>query len=251
MAFTSEWEWASAARSYSTSFGGGAYNKADPITLIRSRISNAAYSSQEGAQSASLDGENGGVTETIAAPTLTNVGKFGTARSWVSSTAFWIQSGGANGAPVYTQIEESIPEPALINIMFKAHLVEVGYTASYGYRWFCASFANGDVGGIPPVIIVNTPLTLYIPDTASSSVRITGGALGGTTPSTAFNPVSWGDPYTNTPTPSTGGWSGASTFALATRTINYECISDVQSYPTKGVDWYTQTQTWRTLPVDA
>ena len=258
--FTSEWEWASLARNYNTSFSGGVWTERTPEVVQRSRWSDEAYSSEKGTTSSSLSGFNGGITETITAGTLANVGRFtkssGT-MDFTTSSSNWIEGAGTGGSSFYTMPELSTPETGMVNTLFNARLVNDFDLVSDGWFWFCCAISPGDLGNLPGTIyFVPTPYAsgaytsttdfLYSP---SGNAFIKSGAKN----VNAGSPVTTGN-YTsnikwNSVASDTNVWSsGVFTYALATRTINYECIADTQSYPTQGVDWYKQTQTWKSIP---
>ena len=258
MAFTSNWEWVSLTESYNTSISGGVYDVKRPITLQRFRYSDAAYSSEKGTQSSSLSGYNGGVTETKTAPSFANIGRFGTTRNWVLNTSNWIQAGGLNGQPVYTQLSESIPDGGLVNTIFAARIYNSVLTY-LGACWWCCAIPPSDFGLLPTWFeegirtgSVGPGAKYYVPEGKPfGPIAILNGAKTSHSSSSSYGSVqsSFSPTYFDNDTSAT--WSGSSSFSIATRTINFECISDVQSYPQRHVDWYKQTQTWRTLPIDS
>jgi len=68
MAFTSQWTWGTINRGVGKLVSGGVLYHRNIWKLVRSRISNDSYSSELGDSATSLDGYNGGVTETISSP---------------------------------------------------------------------------------------------------------------------------------------------------------------------------------------
>tara|TARA_R100000750_G_scaffold58820_1_gene46805 strand:+ start:1544 stop:2326 length:783 start_codon:yes stop_codon:yes gene_type:complete len=253
--FTSNWEWVSLARNFNTSFGGGVWNEKTPQVVQRFRWSDEAYSSEEGDTSSSLSGENGGVTETISAGTLADVGRFDDSENWVSTSSNWVQSGGHNGKPTYTQTNYSKYDQALVDVIFYATVSDYSTLAYESTNWWCCAVAPSDLGALPTHFLlddtsggVGPNLDYYIP--RGTNIIIVNGAK---TTSTTLDGATFTPTYFSAMAVPDGDsldrdWSGNSDFDLATRTIDFECIADTQSYPQQGVDWYKQTQTWREIP---
>ena len=261
MATTTNWEWTSLARTYVDSFSGGAYSAKSPTTVQRFRFSDDGWNAQagtqlsEGDQSSSLSGYNGGTTETITAPTMAGVGRFGTNTNWADNTSNWIESGGHNGKSMYTQNSLSKYDSGLVDVIFFADVLLYSDFSYDSSCWWCCAVAPNDLGALPtkfyedewdPGIGPNLPY--YIP--TGTDIRIINGAKTSTTTiASAFSPVYFSSVVLADLDSPPKDWTSNSTFSTATRTINFECISDVQSYSPRGVEWYKQTQTWRTLPV--
>ena len=70
MAVTSNWEWESISRGIDTNVFAGIVRTRNNWSLTRKRVSDEAYASELGDTATSLDGFNGGVTETIVSPSI-------------------------------------------------------------------------------------------------------------------------------------------------------------------------------------
>ncbi len=222
MAVTSEWEWITINRSVEDSTFGGAMVTRRNWTLSRKRISDAAYSSEDGTLQNSLSGYNGGVTETITCPTLRMV-TFGTATNWTATTTKWVETLYVmNGFPVYTPYNAKLRlDDPLYLILLSQNLTEANagkgvwgislYSMSLNYIKYWTDYS---------IRAAEYNYTTTSPVYASVNGKIIAYQSGNyfTVPSTA--------------TLNTAGQLG------------FMCTSDTQDYPDQGVDWFTQTQTW-------
>lgn len=143
MSFTSEWVWNLIDKKKETSAAGGILFQRNAWNVSRSRFSDAAHDSELGETSASLDGENGGVTETTDGPTRPGV-SFPTTQNWVRSTDQFLDSGmRVNERRVYIQDFDttSLLNPNKIKVVFAA----IDAALASRCLWVVTEFAPLDI----------------------------------------------------------------------------------------------------------
>lgn len=235
MAVTTGWMWQSINRNRDYSIVNGSEFFRENWQLVRYRVSDAAYTSQLGSTASSLSADNGGVTESVTAPTedvLTIVN--------TSSQITW--SGGANYDD-YT--------------FYPCPLEHDGNPIWYSETPAQATTDNGNVDNTyVPVVGYNKVNALWYvvlePRATATSGLLTYSTIAGygehnVSPNLAATSNGWtsdsGDAtspvYVDTiPNPDEDVVVEVETNA------NFRCISDLQSYNQQSVDWYTQIQTW-------
>ena len=220
MAVTSGWEWISINRSTEESLFYGSRVVKRAWQLTRKRISDAAYSSEDGTMQTSLSGYNGDVTETITCPILPIV-TFGTATNWTETTTKWVPSVfAANGYPAYEAYGSKMLLSPPLYVFQIAHAT-VDYFSGVGV-WGVAQSSY--------VTDAHTWNSTY--PVASMETQNTGHA--------------WASIHGKTIAYAKAGAYGVPTTASlnANGQLGFFCTSDVQSYEDRGVDWFVQTQTW-------
>lgn len=216
MAVTSNWEWVSVNRNKDYTIISGQNVFRENWSLTRKRISNEAYTSELGTSITSLSAYNGGVTETISCPTYSAY-SFGTTQTWVDSGVLWVPTGFTRGGVAsYRCVEPAKQNTEYINVIFK------------GTRSGTASYIIG---------------------------AVTSGELSaGNWPNDSN---SYGSPrhvnykneayttLTGDYSPSYSSTASESRLSATSTNASFYCTSDVQTYDSAGVDWFTQTQTWQ------
>lgn len=218
MAFTTNWMWRVIDRRKDYSISQGVESFRENWTLSRYRISDQAYSSELGDTSTSLAAENGGVTETITAPTDTTHYR---AYNWdFTDDVPWYSSGYTrNGRQAYIYSEPSPVDSSKSAVMFYEVHFDAGIGSGQKYWWMTQCSASEATSGTFPVVA-----------TAIS----------------AGDCIAWSEGTTSTPPTAWVRYQNTDPFNVAATTeqIDFRCTSDAQSYAQKFVDWFTQTQTW-------
>lgn len=220
MAVTSNWEWLGVDRGIQTSMSGSTLFTREQWTLRRKRISDDVYVDELGDSASSLAGENGGITETITAPTLPIV-TFSANTNWTTTATQWMESGfSRNGHPVYLQYDDITCPVA----GFKSAIQLVPQTGTTVFRW--------GVIAHPAAYIDRNAMAVnwgsssdHIKESSSGAAGSIHGAVLDTTVGVYF--------------------SGAATATLtAAGALSFRCVSDNQVYDQRFVDWFSQVQIW-------
>ena len=233
MSVTSQWEWVSINRENDISVSGGVFSSRPNWTMMRMRISSADYSGQLGETASSLSGYNGGVTETITAPTINRV-TFNANTAWTLSATSWIETGFTiNGSKSYTPYygTANIPNSSKKNVAFLAKITsEVFATA---YIWCVTEITAEELSSGTWTSSYEEATLNPIPYGLTNSVwKSAASAYASSINSIAFT-LNYGT-FTGDATASTGTFSPSILV----------CAADSQTYNQRSVDWYTQTQTW-------
>jgi hypothetical protein len=232
MSVTSNWVCESVDRNIDLGTSGGITLRRNAWTLTRSRISDASYSSELLSTATSLSCYNGGVTETISAPSRTSI-TFGTSTNWIETTDTFIEAGyTVNQRPVYVM---SYGKFSKYNNSQSIAIVAIPLTeGATTLHWHAIQLSPFDIAdkNLPTWGGSNAGQPLYSKPFCRTNTSFQAGAGTYVTPNgISFNYL-------------VGGWSTESTPTVSTAQGSFLCTSDKQSYQTSGVDWYTQTQTW-------
>ena len=224
-AFTSKWVWESIDRSLDISVGAVSSTR-NNWSVVRSRYSDKAYVSELGASEGSLDGENGGVTETIETGVEIHGVKFDTTRNWVLDSTLWIDNGNEkNGNPVYVQyLANNIPNAAKVNVIYLYKL-----TSYSQYYWVCTETTAADVNA-------NTMLENASGEPGSESYFVNAAWANWNGLATGLDNENFNN--------NKGTFSGSSRATEDDYPTGFVCESDRQTYTPVFVDWYKQTQRW-------
>jgi hypothetical protein len=189
----------------------------DNWSLSRFRVSDDSYTSLLGTSVQTLDGYNGGVTETIVPPTRSKI-KWTAANDWASTADRWIQ-----GAFEFNNKRVWVPERSSSASTCKIFTPFLINTNSYWQLTLVPIFGvqNGD------------PDPQIYPDYARATTFTDRYAL-------LSDPNPSGLSFNGA-----GAWNdtGKST-SLVTETGYFTCTDDNQSYDYVGCAWYKQSQTW-------
>ena len=227
MAVTTEWMWQSINRNRDYSIVSGSEFYRENWQLVRYRVSDAAYTSQLGSTASSLSAENGGVTESVTAPTedvLTMLNEGG-AVTWISGSdyddyTFYPCPIEHDGNPIW--YSETPAQASSINSnVDNTYVPVIGYDKVSSVWMVVLEPRSTATSGLLSKSTIND----Y---DVSQLEATTNGWVSDSADSTS--PV-----YSN----------GANDIVIEVSTnINFRCVSDLQSYNQQSVDWYTQTQTW-------
>jgi hypothetical protein len=231
MSVTSGWMFDEIDRGYDISVSGGLTLRRNVWSISRHRISDDTYSSQLGEIAASLSGANGGVTETVQAPSRTVV-SFDTSQNWIETTDRFVEAGFEhNSRPVYVmEYGQRSKYNASRTVVLAAIPLSAGGTSLFWYAYQSSplSISQQDV---PAFAGLATGEPFYQRPYAKNTAGFTANSITSLTPH--------GLSITGTIV-----YSGASTATVASEQGDFLCISDRQSYPEKYIDYFTQTQTW-------
>jgi len=230
--FKSEWEWVNIARGLDYSAQNGVSTKRNNWVLTRSRISNDSYASQLDETLFSLTAYNGGVPERIDGITGIPVEGlfFDNSTTWTANTTPWVpfdfnaqtqyryQPSGAANIPSASHVNQCyFNRLDNTNVIFGWFVLEVPIAiASNTFRQPYSSYLNG---------IRNS--TIY------TEVDLANGTFPQTPEGLLFDTAK--GTFVGSATPS---------ITITSERGNFLCTGDAQSYQQRGVDWYTQTQTW-------
>lgn len=223
----SQWSWLNIdrRREYSKTQAGEDFFR-ENWTVTRSRVSNKVFTSELGDTAGSLSAYNGGVTETVTAPTY----DFFSFTSMVSATDWFAEledvpfyPAGYNrgGKPVYILSEQSPRDTTKACVLFYEYQAKP-YSGINTY-WQVGQCSSAEA----------TSGTF-----AKSAVMFAASDL------LAANRIDYPTPTGPTYRRAAGAESGTGAITSTASTENFRCVSDLQSYSQQGVEWYTQTQTW-------
>ncbi len=215
---TTEWAFINIDRANDYTVSSNRYFR-DNWIVTRKRISNEPYISQLGEKIDSISGFNGGVSETIVAPTISGL-SFTTTRNWIDSSWIFLETQYVAGNfPIYLPFPQpsvGLPEPAMVSVLLR------GGGGGVATRWnvYQETRKNVEEG-------IFDDLLDGVPKARPS------------TNATNLNNLAFTEQFL--------GFSGNSTSVFGNFPQQLQCVSDSQRYIEEGVDWYTQEQTWRVL----
>lgn len=233
MSVTSQWEWVDIPEELDVQIsivsGSARYRKRSILTPVRKRISNAAYVSQLGETATSLSAYNAGSTITTTAPETLSGVMFpeATVSNWTKDYTFWTETGTVvNGRPSYWNDSINSPDATKRNVIWLGSTEYSGW-----YQWVCCESTTA----------------LVAAGTWNKLTTYTNGIGTGAYTSLSSAPLTpAGQNFSLKPWQgSLGTFSGAASAVTTKDSIPLTCISDVRTFEQNGVDWYTQTQTWK------
>lgn len=233
--FKSEWEWINVDRGLDYTVINGIEQKRNNWSLSRKRVSNDIYASEVDTRQYSLTAYNGGVPETVDNTTESIVGglHFDTTTTWTLNTTIWEEWDYSEHLEYrYTPQDGTvnIPDSTKINACsFQA--IDSSYTA---YAWFVVEMEPEWLES--PVRSIYSAYTngirsadTYTPaEYAAKEFPLTPDGVSFTVPKGTF----------------VGGGSSTAEWGTVATGGEFLCTNDSQQYQQRGVEWYTQQQTW-------
>jgi len=248
--FTSNWQWISIQRGIDYTIQNGVQQKRSNWSLIRMRHSDQEFVSQLGEKENYLTAYNGGTTETVYRPdnTFVNGVMFDTETNWTSTDTVWFDTGFVvNYQPVYRAMNQSpnVPRSGKITLLMPLYL----FGSALGHwcvvdlfpkQYSLGEFTEWDSGDVGFVSGSNnsgdnpdfSELAYDNTSCAASQTGFSAYSIDGAT----IGDNQYGGIFDATVTTASLGEHPDPTQFL--------CTADIQTYENRGVDWFTQIQTW-------